>query len=151
MKIKRVAFNNKKKCFEVKTQKVTYHFPYSRLKKPQSKIERVSVDPELGREAFVYQLESGEEGVVHLDQVLEYNQDQDYFREMLLYKLTLQAQKLLKTNSVSRREIIRRMGTTPTQFYRLLDQTSYHKTIDQMVKLLAALDCPVEITFKKAA
>ena len=39
------------------------------------------------------------------------------------------------------------METSPTQFYRLMDQTNTHKTIDQMVKLLAALECSVEIKF----
>lgn len=31
------------------------------------------VDPELGREAITYRLESGREGSVHIDAVLEYN------------------------------------------------------------------------------
>jgi len=43
------------------------------------------------------------------------------------------------------------MGTTPTQLYRLLDQKNVNKTIDQMVKLLAALDCPVDLIFGEAA
>jgi hypothetical protein len=46
---------------------------------------------------------------------------------------------------------MRRVGTSPTQFYRLIDQTFYRKTIDQMVRLLAALDCPVDLVFQEAA
>lgn len=154
MKIKKVTFNNKKRCFEVFTQKQIFLYPYSRLTAKRhlsGGVLDAVVDKELGGEAFSYRLESGAEGTVHLDQVLEYNRDSDYLREMLLYKLTLKAQQLFKEREVSKREVIRRMGTTPTQLYRLLDQSFYHKTIDQMVKLLAALDCPIDVTFKKAA
>lgn len=154
MKISKVVINNKKKTFIIISNKQVFEFPYSKLKiKPSCKdrIIKFFVDRELGNEAFSYVLESGKEGTVHIDQVLEYNQDSEYLREMLLYKLTLQAQKLIEKQKISRREVIRRLGTSPTQFYRLIDQTFYNKTIDQMIKLLAALDCHIEIKFKKAA
>ncbi len=41
--------------------------------------------------------------------------------------------------------------TSPTQLYRLLDQTNTNNSIDQMAKLLAALDCYVDVVFKKEA
>src|SRR5438309_2124499 len=146
MKIKKVSVNDKKRCFVVETSKEVLEFPYSRVhlkSSLQDKIKHIFVDQELGREAFTYQLESGKENTVHLDQVLEYNQDVDYLRKMLLYKLTLKAQALLKERKSPKREVMRRMGTSPTQFYRLIDQTNYKKTIDQMTKLLTALDCHV--------
>lgn len=136
------------------TGRGSMEFPYARLAMGPSlrdKICRVSVDKELGQEAFTYQLESGKEGSVHMDQVLEYNQDAEYLRKMLLYKLTLKAQTLLKEKKQSKRAIMRRMHTSPTQFYRLLDQTNYGKSMDQMTKLLAALDCHLDVVFKKAA
>ncbi len=154
MKIKNITYNNKKKHFELTTSSKEYVFPYSRLKlKPTltNKISDVYVDSELGNEAFTYTLESGKEDTIHIDQVLDYNADLDYLTNMLLYKLTLKAQQLIKKNKVNKREIIRRMQTSPTQFYRLLDQTFYNKSIDQMIKLLSALDCTVDIVFKKAA
>ena len=43
------------------------------------------------------------------------------------------------------------MGVTPTQFHLLIDQIFYGKTIDNMVRLLAALDCRVEVSGDKAA
>lgn len=70
-------------------------------------------------------------------------------RELLLYKLTLKAQKMLAVSRASRREVMRRMKTSPTQFYRLIDQTNYRKTIDQMIKLLSALDCSVDLVLKR--
>ena len=40
----------------------------------------------------VYLLASGKHGTVHIEQVLEYNQDPWYLRDLLLYKLTIEAQ-----------------------------------------------------------
>jgi predicted XRE-type DNA-binding protein len=62
-----------------------------------------------------------------------------------LYKLTLEAQKRLEDSPLSRREIIRRLGTSPAQFYRLIDQTNYRKSIDKLLLLLNVLDCEVEL------
>jgi hypothetical protein len=55
----------------------------------------------------------------------------------------LEAQARIETSDLTRREIIRRMASSPAQLYRLLDQTNYRKRIDQMVKLLNILDCEV--------
>jgi len=154
MKIRKVTNNNKKRCFEIETAKRNYYFPHSRLRlKPSAddKIVEIYADPEIGREGLTYRLESGKEDTIHIDPILEYNRDPDYLRDMLLYRLTVKAQKLLESKKISKREVIRRLGTSPTQFYRLIDQTFYKKTIDQMIKLLAALDCTVDIVFKKAA
>ncbi len=154
MKIKKILLNNRKKTFEIYAEKDYYEYPYSQLHllhTEQNLISETFIDKELDREGFICRLKSGKEVTIHLDQVLEYNKDPEYLRQMLLYKLTLKAQKLLKEKKVSKREIIRHLNTSPTQFYRLMDQTFYHKTIDQMVKLLNALDCLVELEFKKVA
>ena len=148
MKIRRVAANNRKKAFEVRTSNKTLWFPYSRAAPPPSlkdRIRRVFIDQELGREAFTYQLQSGKEGSVLAEQVLEYNQDPAHLRDVVLYNLTIEAQKRVAASSLSKREIIRRLGTSATQFYRLLDQTNYRKSVDRMLSLLHALDCEVEL------
>jgi hypothetical protein len=103
------------------------------------------VDKEVGSEAFTYVLESGDEGTVHVEQVLEYNEDPTYLRNLLLYKLTLEAQKRMVSSPLSKREIIRRLGTSASQFYRLLDQTNYKKSIGQLLSLLHILDCDVDV------
>lgn len=154
MKIKKVTNNGRKKSFEIITAKGSIDYPYSRLRlKPNANdpLKEIFVDRDLGCEAFTYRLKSGREGTIHIDEVMEYTKDTEYLREMLLYKLTIKAQKIIARRQLSKREVIRRMGTSPTQFYRLMDQTYYNKTIDQMVKLLAALDCPVDLVFPKAA
>ena len=80
-----------------------------------------------------------------IDHVLQYNRDPRYMRDLLLYKLTLVAQEQVRSSSLSKREIIRRLGTSPAQFYRLLDQTEYKKSIDQLMALLSILDCDVDL------
>jgi hypothetical protein len=151
VKLHRVAFNNRRKGFQIKTSRKTLWFPYGKLDpKPTAKdpVVRASVDPELGREGVTYGLRSGAEGSVHVDQVLEYNQDPDHLRDLLLYKLTLEAQKRVAKGPLSRGEIIRRLGTSATQFYRLLDQTNYRKSIDQVLTLLHVLDCDVDLVVR---
>ena len=113
MKIRSVKHNNRKKAFEIKTSSRTLQFPYSKVDLQPSTddpIARVYVDKELGSEGFTYVLKTGKSGTVHIEQVLEYNQDPDYLRDLLLYKLTLEARKRVARSALSRREIIRRLG-----------------------------------------
>jgi hypothetical protein len=77
--------------------------------------------------------------------VLEYNQDPHYLRDVLLYKLTIEAQKRVEASPLSKREIIRRLGTSATQFYRLLDQTNYRKSVDQLLSLLHVLGYDIDL------
>ena len=111
-------------------------------------ITSVSVDKEIGREGFIYSLKSDKEGAIHIEQVLEYNQDPGYLRDLLFYKLTIEAQKRVDAVSLSKREIIRRLGTSAAQFYRLLDQTNYRKSVDQLLNLLHVLDCDVDLVVR---
>jgi len=152
MKIKNVFANNRKKAFELDVDRKHLIFPYAQLRlKPDTnnRVADVKIDPELGNEAFTYTLENGDGDSIHGDQVLEYNKDPNYLRDMLLYKLTLEAQKRLRTSNLSYREIVRRLGTSASQLYRLLDQTNYKKSIDQMLSLLTVLNCDVDLVVKQ--
>jgi predicted XRE-type DNA-binding protein len=148
VKIQSVTHNNRKRAFQVKASKKLFQLPYTKVD-PQpgiaDPITRVFVDKELGSERFTYVLESGKQGTVHSEQVLEYNQDPRYLRDALLYKLTIEAQRRVEQSVLSKREIIRRLGTSATQFYRLLDQTNYRKSVDQLLSLLHVLDCDVDL------
>jgi hypothetical protein len=151
MKIRSVKQNNRRKAFEVRTRSKTFYYPYSRLDlQPEfgNKVADAFVDKELGSEGFTYVLESGDEGTVQVEQVLEYNEDPAYLRDLLLYKLTLEARKRLDSSPLSKREIIRRLGTSASQFYRLLDQTNYRKSIGQLLSLLHILDCEVDVVIR---
>ncbi len=151
MKIRTVTHNNRKKVFEVRTSTRTFVFPYSKaelIPTLQDPITELSVDREAGREAFVYVLHSGRTGTVHIEQVLEYNQDPAHLRDLLLYRLTLEAQKHIADSPLSKREIVRRLGTSAAQLYRLLDQTNYRKSVDQVLALLQVLNCEVDLVVR---
>lgn len=151
MKIRSVTDNNRKKVFEVRTSTKTLVFPFSKARPAptiQDPVAVLSVDAEAGREAFTYVLHSGRTGAVHIEQVLEYNQDPSYLRDLLLYRLTLEAQKRVALSPLSKREIVRRLGTSAAQLYRLLDQTNYRKSVDQVLALLQVLNCDVDLVVR---
>jgi len=150
VKITKVVYNNRRKSFSVKTRRGKYEYPYARLDQEPTDdhVREVYVDRELGDEAFTYVLESGSEGTVHIDSVLDYNSDPMYMADLILYKLTIEAQKRVDESTISRNELIRRLKTSPSQFARLLDQTNYRKSFRQLVALLALLDCAVEVEVK---
>ena len=149
MKVKNVSTNNKRKEFSVDTYSGTaYIFPYAEADpRPDSKnrIEEVFVDNELGNEAITYVLNSGDEGSIHMEQILEYNEDPNYMAELLTYKLTLQARQGIKNSGLSRRQIARRLKTSVPQLYRLLDPANTSKSINQLVALLHVLNCEVDL------
>ena len=154
MKISRVFANNRKKTFVLEAGGKNFEFPFSRLQvKPRvdDPIKNVHVDSELGREGFSYVLKSGKEDSVMMDSVLHYNRDPEYLCELMLHELTIRALTEIKKRDVSKREIARRLRTSPKQVYRLLDPAFYGKTIDQMVKLLHVLGLKVRLKIEKEA
>jgi len=151
VKIRAVRHNNRKKEFEVCTSTKKLVFPFSMAEPApttEDPVTELSVDAEAGREAFSYVLHSGRTGTVHVDQVLEYNQDPTYLRDLLLYRLTIEAQKRVAKSPLSKREIVRRLGTSAAQLYRLLDQTNYRKSVDQLLALLQVLNCDVDLVVR---
>ena len=149
MKIRDVTKNNRKSEFSITNHSGhEYSYPYQKAK-PQpnttDRIQEVYIDPELGKEAFTYILESGQEGSVHIDQVLEYNEDPDYYTDLLVYKLTLEAIKQVDINGLSRRQLAKRLKTSVPQLYRLLDPANTTKSMKQLIALLHILDCNVDL------
>lgn len=152
MKITEVAANNRKKAFEVRTRKGTYTMPYAKLRIRPARADRVAevyADPELGREAFTYRLESGEEDTVHLDAVLEYNEDPEYLTDLLLHRLTAEAREAVEESGLSKREITRRLGTSASQLYRLLDPGYQGKSVGQLLALLHLVDREVDVVVRR--
>ena len=148
MKIKDVVPNNRKRLFEVQLGREILPFPYAKLRaKPtaRNKVEDVFADPELGKEAFTYRLEDGTEDTIHVDTVLEYNEDPEHMRELMLHNLTVEAKRQLEKAELPRREVIRRLGTSASQFYRLLDETNHTKSFGQLFDLFHVLGCDVEV------
>jgi len=151
--IEAVMLNNHRRAFELSIKAGRLTFPYSKAEPAPTRLDppvEAHVDEELGNEGFTYTLSSGAEGSVHMEQVLEYNRDPRYMRDLLVYRLTLEAQELVRRSPLSKREIIRRLGCSPAQLYRLLDQTNYRKSVDGLLALFAALDCEVDLVVRPA-
>ena len=152
MKITGVTANNRKRVFEVETRRGAYVMPYAKVDpvpSSQDRIAEVYVDPELGREGFTYVLQSGEQGSVHVDSVLEYNEDPSYMANLALYELTVEARRRFDQSGLSAREVARCLGTSPAQLYRLLDPTNYSKSVKQLILLLYVLGFQVELAVRK--
>ncbi len=154
MKILEVEANNRRRSFEVRTRRGVFSFPYAKLEvRPvpgSDGVQRVFPDPEAGDEAFTYVLESGAEDTVHLDAVLEYNQDPEILNEIILHRLTLECRRALEGSDLSKRALARALGTSPTQLYRLLDPTYYGKSVGQMAALLSLLGKHVDVVVRPA-
>jgi hypothetical protein len=152
VKILSVEANNRRHLFEVRTRRQTFVFPYAKTDPPPSASDRVAevfVDPELGREAFTFRLASGAEGSVHIDAVLEYNEDPSYMADLTLYRLTQEARTRLDSSGLSTREVARSLGTSPTQLYRLIDPTNYTKSLRQLMALLYLLGCDIDVEVRQ--
>jgi len=123
-------------------------FPYAQAEPVPAKgdyVRKVYADPELGEEAFTYVLESGAEGSVHLDAVLEVNRDPEHLQDLMLYHLTLGLQKAVEESGMSKRELIKRLKISPSQFYRLLDPCCLQKSVGQIFTILYALSRDLEV------
>lgn len=153
MKIRRVVVNQRKAQLEIVAANGTVlPLPFSQLSpRPTSanRIREAYPDKELAKEAVTYVLESGAEGSVHLDAVLEYNRDPHTMSELLLHQLTVQSRARIEQSGLSRREVARRLGTSLPQLYRLLDPANTTKSLNQMVSLLHVLGCEVSVVVKK--
>jgi predicted XRE-type DNA-binding protein len=151
VRIQAIEANNRKKAFELRTARGAFTYPYAKLALPptsENRVAEVYADPETGREAFTYRLESGAEDTVHLDAVLEYHQDPAYWNEVLLHRLTVEVRKALEQSDLAKREVIRRLGTSPSQLYRLLDPSHSSKSAGQLLAILHLLGREVEVVVR---
>lgn len=153
MKIRSLKADNRKKEFILATETgASYAYPYAQCAPAPNAANRLLkafIDDELANEAFTYRLQSGEEGSVHLEQVLEHNGEPEYFAELLLYRLSLEARKRIDKSELSRRQIARQLNTSVPQLYRLLDPANTNKSMKQLIALLHLLDCDVDLVVHK--
>ena len=153
MKIRAVQANNRKRAFELHTTRGTFTYPYAKLDlqpDASNRVREVYPEPETGGEAFTYRLESGDEDSIHLDAVLEYNQDPSYLNEVLIHQLTLEALRAVEESGVSKRELTRRLATSASQLYRLLDPGNPRKSVGQILALLHLLGHNVSLVVSTA-
>ncbi len=147
MKIRRVEFDNRRHSFRVLAAGKTYEMPYAAMdpRAGRLKVVKAFADPELGREAFTYETDAGEVGVVHLDDVLLHHGDPRAELEQALYELTVEAETALRESRMSKRALARRLATSMSQLTRLLDATNRRKSVEQMMALLHALGREVRL------
>ena len=148
MKVLEVRANNRRRCFEIKTRSREYVYPFVECDPCPTTADplvKVYVDPEVGNEGFTFELKSGQEGTVLMDDVLDCHRDPVYMKKLALHMLTVKALHALKASGLAKREVIRRLNTSPTQLYRLLDPACYSKSVDEMLRLLWVLGQSVEI------
>ena len=154
MKITEVDYNNRRKVFSVTTEENSFDFPYARVEPMPDTgdfVRSVFADPELGNEGFTFTLKSGREGSVPLDAVLEFNRDPDHLRDLMLYHLTIALQRAVEESGISKRELIKRLKTSPSQFYRVLNPASPQKSFGQILKIFYALDRDPEVLINSAS
>lgn len=155
MKIRKANANNRKKEFEITTYSGShFSFPYSNAElvpTSNNKIIELYVDEELANEAITYVLESGDEGTIHVEQFLDYNEDPAYMANLLMYKLSLEARRNLENSGLSIRHVASRLNTSVPQLYRLLDAQKTNKSMTQLIKLLHVLELDVDLVVKKRA
>lgn len=147
MKIKKVTINNRKKSIEIETTQGSYSLPFSRLRlKPKlnDRIRKIYVDKDLEHKGVTYILDSGREDSIYIDAFLDFNKDPRFLKDITLHQLTVSANKFIQGSGLSKQEIIRRLRTSPSQLYRLLDPSNYQKSVDEMLRLLAVLGCTIE-------
>lgn len=152
MKILAVRANHRRRVFEVRTRKQSLTFPFARADTPPStknRVVRVFVEPEVAGEGFTYELASGARDTVLLDWVLRENRDPRQASELLLHELTCRAAEELTRSGLSTREVCRRLGTSASQLYRLLDPTNTRKSFEQLVRLVLALGCEVRLDVRE--
>lgn len=148
MKIRTARSNAHRRAFLVETARGTFEFPWAQsevVPSPADPVVTIDPDPELGKEAFSYRLRSGAEGTVHLDHVLHFVREPGYQREQLVYELTCRAMDALADSGRSKRSLARQLGTSLAQVSRLFDSSNTQKSLDQMVRLLAALGRRVDL------
>lgn len=142
MRVNAVSFSNRKQGFTVDSDRGVFWFPYQKAApniQNRIKVLDAWVDEEIASEGFSFTYGKNTEETVHLEQVLEHCNDPQHIRRQLIYQLTIEAQNRLETSGFSLREVARRLHTSPTQLYRLLDQTNTDKTLDRLVEFLAVL------------
>ena len=65
------------------------------------------MDPELGDEGFTYRLRSGAVGSIHMDSVLEHNEDPSQIAELKMYGPTQEVRRRFEASGLTTREVAR--------------------------------------------
>lgn len=150
MKVTSVKIDSRKRELLITAGRKEFRYPLAFVSSGDVVVAAAG-DEETGNEAITCVMASGQTLTIHLDEIRAQLGDADYLRQQMLYDMTLQAQKSVREKRVAKRALCRMLQTSPAQVYRLLDQTCYSKTVDQMLRLLQALGCEVKLEISQAA
>lgn len=151
MKIKNVILDKASNSVQIEANSIM-SFPLNKLSKDFShwnNIEKIYIDHELGSEAITLININGDEESIHIDNFLEQSSDPDFFRNLLLYNLTVELGNIVERENTIKSHISKVLCTSTTQIYRILDTKNYTKTIDQVIKFLAALGYGIDFKIVK--
>ena len=153
MKILDVKTDEKKSEFYVSLSSgKAYAFPYAKAEPEPTatdKVAKIFIDEETGNETFTFVLESGKEGLVHAEQLLDYHLDPEYMARMLTHRLSVEAKSRMEESRLSCHEAAKRLDIPLSQLRRLVDTADTDKPIEQLIALLYALRCDVDLVVKK--
>lgn len=149
-KFKTVEFNNKKRVFHLQyTSGLQLECPFSAIGLNQKVVE-AGPDLEAGGHSFFYVLEDGSKDYVPYDQPLHITQHPEYVKEQALYEMTKLINQFIRKEKISKRELARRLHTSPSQLERLLDPTNHKKELSRLIEIAALLNYEFRWEFKKA-
>ena len=97
-------------------------------------------------QAIGYELKSGKRGILTLDQLRSYFREPSNLKQQVLLELTFAAMEGLDETELSGHQIVRRLHTSASQLYRIMDPHTLHKSVDGLLALLEVLGYNVEVT-----
>ena len=74
-------------------------------------------------------LDNGKKDFVPFDQPLHIVENPEYVKQQTLFEVTKQLNQFIEREKVPKRELARRLGTSMSQLFRLLDTTNYRKEL----------------------
>ncbi|MBI3535811.1 MAG: hypothetical protein HY072_10055 [Deltaproteobacteria bacterium] len=150
-KFKKAEFDNKKRVFHLEyTSGLKLDCPYFALT-IKGKVLQSGPDVETGGHSFYFISENRKKDYVPFDQPLHIAQNPAYVKEQTLYQMTKWINEFIKCESISKRELARRLNTSLSQLARLLDTTNYKKELSRLIEIAATMNYEFKWEFKKAA
>ena len=110
---------------------------------------RYYVDERAGPSAVHYVLESGSQGRLTAEQVLDFHREPAQLKTRVLETLTMAASERIQNTGLSKRQIFKRLRTSRAQLDRILDPSNVRKSVDSVLAVLEVLGYEVEVTVRQ--
>ena len=130
-----VYANHRAQVFVVHLGQRKLQYPFALLDpKPRrwDRFDHYYVDETLGSTAVWYVLQSGKQGLLTAEEVLNYYREPSDVRTRMLCELTYAALEHISSTGFSRSQILKRLHTSPSQLQRILDPSPTTSAINLM-------------------